>query len=66
MKSETWTQRAQPAAAAELCTLDAVQSEEQSCGAPEVGADPQLLAVGAQPREAGARQMTKLLERPSL
>ena len=66
MKSETWTQRAQPDAAAELCTLDAVQSAEQSCGAPEVGADPQLLADAAQAPEAGSRQTRKLSERPAM
>jgi hypothetical protein len=66
MQSETWTRLAQSAAAAELCTPDAVQSAEQSFVAPEAVADQQLQVVGAQRREAGARQMTKLLERPAM
>jgi hypothetical protein len=58
MQSETWTRLAQSAAAAELCTPDAVQSAEQSCAAPEVAADPRLQVDAAQPPEAAARQRT--------
>ena len=62
-------QREQSAAAAELCTPDAVQSGAQSCAAPEVEADPRLQVAqvdAAQTPEAGARQTRKLSERSSL
>jgi hypothetical protein len=66
MQSETWLRLAQSAAAAELCTPDAVQSAEQSCAAPEVAAVPQQRADAAQPPEAAARQTQKLSERPAM
>jgi hypothetical protein len=50
-----------PAAAAELCTLDAVQSAEQSCAAPEAaaGQSPQAQPDAVQPREAEVQPMPK-------
>jgi hypothetical protein len=61
---DAWSQRerlsvqqARPDAAVELCTPDAVQSAEQSCGAPEAAADPSPLVRrdAAEPREPEAQ-----------